>query len=131
MPSPVESKTISRQAAIERLREALVHLTDDENCMCRVAADRQLFCKGFDQYSDQQLRERYGWIVRRRPNVTRAELESIANSWQLAQQTVQNVPLSCDVQTMKHDTCHGWDDFSNDQLAAFYKQLIGTEVDVC
>jgi hypothetical protein len=34
------------------------------------------------------------------------------------------------VQTKLHDTCYGWDDFSNDDLAGFYSQLTGKETHV-
>ena len=103
-------------------------MTDDEHCMCRVAADRGIFCRGFNQFSEDELRQRYWWIVRRRPSLTREQLEQIANDWQLTQQEVKDVPVACDVQARLHDTCRGWDDFSNDQLAQVYQQLTGETV---
>ena len=121
---------MTREEAIARLREKLVSLTDEENCMCKVAVDRAVFCSGFRQFTDKELRERYWWIVRKRPGITRAELESIANDWQLAQQNIRAVPLACDVQTKVHDTCRGWNDFTNEQLGKFVKQLTGKEVRV-
>jgi len=121
-------ETLTRTEAIDRLRNELIQMTDEENCACKVAADRGVFCQGFNRYSDQDLRERYWWIVRRRPDLTRADLETIANDWQLAQQDVQRLPLACDVQTRVHDTCRGWNDFTNDELAKFYAQVTGKEV---
>lgn len=121
---------MTREEAIARIREKLVGLTDEENCMCKVAAERGIFCNGFRQFGDKELRERYWWIVRKRPDITRAELETIANDWQLAQQDVRDLPIACDVQTKVHDTCRGWNDFSNEQLGAFVKQLTGEEVRV-
>ena len=120
--------SMTRDEAISRLRNELVAMTDDEHCMCRVAADRGIFCRGFNQFSDDELRQRYWWIVRRRPSLTREQLEQIANDWQLTQQEVKDVPVACDVQARLHDTCRGWDDFSNDQLAKVYQQLTGESV---
>ncbi len=119
---------MTREEAIARIRETLVTLTDEENCTCKIAAERGIFCKGFRQFTDKELRERYWWIVRKRPDITRAELEAIANDWQLAQQDVREIPVACDVQTKVHDTCRGWNDFSNEQLGAYVKQLTGEEV---
>lgn len=124
-PAPViDIGYMTREESIARIREELLKLTDENSCMCKVAADRRIFCNGFRQFTDEQLRERYGWIVRKRPNITRAELEEIANQWQLAQQDVKDLPIACDVQTRAHDTCRGWDDFSTEELEKFYRTLI-------
>ena len=121
---------ITRDEAITRLRSELVRLTDDEHCMCSVAAERGIFCGGFRQFSDQELRNRYWWIVRRRPSVTREELEAIANDWQLTQQEVKDAPVACDVQARVHDTCRGWEDFTNEQLAQVFQQITGEAVSI-
>jgi hypothetical protein len=109
---------MTREEAIARIRERLVALTDEENCVCKVAAERRIFCNGFRRWTDKELRERYWWIVRKRPDITRAELERVANDWQLAQQDVRDVAIACDVQTTIHDTCRGWDDFTTEDLIA-------------
>ncbi len=62
--------------------------------------------------------------------MSRPELEQIANYWQLAQQQVHGLGFACDVQTRLHDTCGGWDDFTNDELANFYADLTGRQVAV-
>lgn len=121
---------MSRQTAINRIREALEMLTDEETSICKVAADHGIFCNGFNRYTDNELRRRYGWIVRKRPNMSREDLEEIANNWQLAQQQVHDAEFACDVQTKLHDTCCGWDDFTNEQLEGFYQQVTGREVRV-
>lgn len=128
MSRVAQPETITRNEAIARLREQLVRLTDEDTCMCKVATDKKIFCRGFAPLSDATLRERYWWIVRRRPDISRAELELIANDWQLAQQEVREVPLACDVQTKAQDTCRGWLDFDNEQLAQFYNELTGKQV---
>lgn len=121
---------MKREEAIARIREELIRLTDGDTCMCKVAADRRIFCNGFKRFTDQELRDRYWWIVRRRPDITRAELEKIANDWQLTQQDVKNLPTACDVQTKVHDTCGGWTDFTDDQLVSFYEQMTGQRISI-
>lgn len=123
-------ETVSRNELIGRLRRELVPYTDVETSVCKAAADRGVFCKGFKRYTDQELRSRYSWIVAKRPEVTREQLETIANDWQLAQQEVHEMPIACDVQRKVHDTCRGWNDFTNEQLAKFYYQLTGKEIQV-
>ncbi|HUP46857.1 MAG TPA: hypothetical protein VM779_15225 [Thermoanaerobaculia bacterium] len=119
---------ISRDEAIARLRRELTELTDIENSVCKVAAERGVFCGGFRQFSDAELREKYDWIVAKNPAMSRADLERIANDWQLAQQDVRDLPIACDVQARVHDTCRGWDDFTNEKLALFFQQLTGQEI---
>ena len=123
-------QTVPRQDAIARLRRELLRFTDEENSVCKIAAERGIFCKGFHRYTDEELRKRYDWIADRRPGIGREELESIANDWQLAQQEVFELPMACDVQQRVHDTCRGWNDFTNEQLARFYQQLTGEEISI-
>ena len=127
VPQP---EAVPRTEAIARLRSELSKLTDIENSICKVAGEKGIFCQGFERYSDAELRNRYGWIVARRPEMTREELETIANDWQLAQQEVYEMPIACDVQCRVHDTCRGWNDFTNEQLARFYFQLTGNEIKI-
>lgn len=120
--------TITRDEAIRRIREVLLQDVDEETSVCKAAADRGIFCRGFRRYGDAELRRRYDWIVRKRPDIDRQELEAIANDWQLAQQQVHEIPLACDVQSKVHDTCMGWDDFTGEQLAQFVSDLTGRGV---
>ncbi|MFL6244762.1 MAG: hypothetical protein ACJ74H_01965 [Thermoanaerobaculia bacterium] len=98
--------------------------------ICKLAAQTGVFCKGFRRYSDQELKERYGWIAEKNPAMPRTELEEIADRWQLARQQVFSAATSCDVQQLEHDSCGGWDDFSNDELARFLRELTGRFVEV-
>ncbi|HEX9160275.1 MAG TPA: hypothetical protein VF980_01105 [Thermoanaerobaculia bacterium] len=134
MPKPLKKQsapkleTITRTELVIRLRNALAKFTDIENSICKVAAERGIFCNGFNQYGDEDLRRRYDWIVKKRPDLNREQLEVIANDWQLAQQEVYELPIACDVQQTVRDTCRGWSDFTNEQLAKFYFQVTGQEV---
>lgn len=126
MPTPApQAEPVSRKELVERLRLALAELTDEETSICKAAAEHGVFCRGFARCGDQELRRKYDWIVRKRPGMSREELEQVANDWQLAQQAVHELGFACDVQTRLHDTCGGWDDFTNEDLARFYGELTG------
>ena len=121
---------IARPTLIAALREELNRRARGEMSICRLAAETGVFCNGFRRYTDDQLRERYGWIAKKNPDAPREELEAIADRWQLARQDVVGGLTSCDVQQLEHDTCGGWDDFSNDDLARFLLELTGRKVEV-
>jgi hypothetical protein len=129
MPRTVpRTDSITREEAIDRLRQKLVTLTSSDACMCKMAGDLNVGCRGFRRFSDKELRDRYWWIVRKRPNVSRSELETLANDWQLTQQEVKDLPIACDVQASVQDTCRGWFDFTNEQLAGFLEEVSGEKV---
>lgn len=128
--SDPETKRISREDAISRLRTELVGLVDGERSICLVAAEKGILCHGFRRYSDAELEERYRWLLRSRAGATRAETEKLANRWQLGRQLFDEVPLACDAQRREHDTCHGWDEFTNDDLARFCREILGQEISV-
>lgn len=126
--SETNPETISRGGAIDLLRRELVKLADDDSSICKVAAERGIFCHGFKRFGDAELKRRFGWLNRKNPLMERAEFEELVNCWQLARQQVDHLPTSCDVQQREHDGCRGWDDFSNDELSAFCKELTGRSV---
>jgi hypothetical protein len=123
-------RNLTRARAIEELRAALLTLVDDDHSFCEVAAREGIVCRGFRQFTDEELRERYEWIVRKHPSASRTELEKLANQWQLARQFVQNQSFACDVQAREHDTCGGWDDISNTMLIEALRKLRGEEVEI-
>lgn len=118
---------ISRPALIAALRDELTRRAG-EMSICRLAAQTGIFCKGFRRYSDAELKEHYSWIAKRNPDAPRAELEEIADRWQLARQDVLGALTACDVQQLEHDACGGWDDFTDDDLARFLRELTGRSV---
>ena len=115
---------MSRAEAIRRLREALVAMTDDEHSMCKVASQKGIYCHGFRRLTDEQFRERYDWLVKRNPKASRQEIEILANRWQLARQIVDRVPISCDAQLKEHDTCDGWNEFTNEEIERFCREIL-------
>lgn len=125
-----QPQSISRSKAIAILRFKFLKeldTKDGETSMCKLAAERGIFCHGFARYGDGELRRAYDWIAKRNPNASREEIEEIANRWQIARQEVREMPLACDVQQREHDTCRGWDDFTNEQLAMFVEEVTGRE----
>ena len=126
----IQPELISRPTLIVALREELNRRANGEMSICRLDAKTGVFCKGFRRYSNDELKERYGWIVDRNPDISRGELEEIADRWQMARQDVLGASTSCDAQQLEHDACGGWDDFSNDDLARFLRELTGRNVAV-
>jgi len=122
------AEIISRGGAIDLLRAELLKLAGDEVSVCKVAAEKNIFCRGLHRHSDAALRRKFDWLNRKKQDMTRAELEEMVDSWQLARQEVDQLPVACDVQQGEHDGCSGWDDFSNDELSGFCRELTGREV---
>ena len=123
-------KTVTREQAIGLLRRRCLALVDDEHSLCEVAARLKIYCGGFSQWTFTELRERYDWIARNRPRITRQELERLANRWQLARQFVNDTELACDYQAREtvHPTCRGWDGHTDEELARYVRELCGEEV---
>jgi hypothetical protein len=123
-------KTLTRLEAIEDLRQALLAMTDDEHSVCQVAKARGLFCHGFAKWKFSELKRNYPQITRSRPRLTPAELEDLANRWQLARQFVAGEDLACDVQMHEGErrTCRGWDEFTDRELEHFHLEILEQEI---
>lgn len=119
---------VSRSTLIAALREELSRRAKGDMSICKLAAQTGVFCRGFRRFSDDELKARFGWIAKKNPEATRPELEELADRWQMARQDVLGALTSCDVQQLEHDSCGGWDDFSNDDLSAFIRELTGRKV---
>jgi hypothetical protein len=125
--SVATTQRIHRDDAVARLRIRLIELTRPGQSTCQMAVERGVFCQGFRRYSNVELRALYGCLD---PSKARTELESQANSWQLLRQAEHGTLTSCDAQWQSYESCHGWDDFSNDRLAEFCAELIGVRFEV-
>ena len=129
-PAPPPPESITRAKAIALLRHTFLkelESRDGDVSMCKLAAEKGIFCQGFSQYGDGQLRRVYDWIAKKDATATREELEELANRWQIARQEVREMPLACDVQQREHDTCRGLDDFTNEQLAGYIAEATGKQ----
>jgi hypothetical protein len=127
---PEKAEKLSRPRAIEQIRSVLQALTDDERCACVIAGRYGLFCKGFARLSDQELRDHFPWISRRRPKATRQEIEALASSYHLGRQQVTGAAVCCDVETRDHCGCDGWNSFDNRTLERFVLELTGRPVHI-
>ena len=124
----MQTELISREAAVARLRRALIDLDEPGKSMCQIAAERNILCGGFHRYTDEHLRETYAVVVGAGAEAPRAEVEQKANEWQLARTAMEGTRLACDVQYRFYETCRGWDDFTNEALADFVLELAGERV---
>ena len=122
--------TMTRDQAVRAIRRKLLEMTDDDHSMCQVASEKGIYCRGYRQLSDEQMKQKYEWFLRRNPGMSRPELEDLANRWQLARQIVDKVPISCDAQQIEHDTCSGWDGFSDAELVRFHRDLLAEEIQI-
>lgn len=122
--------TKTRQQAIRALRRRLLEMTDDDHSMCQVASEKGIYCRGYRQLTDDQMKQKYEWMLRRNPSMSRADLEDLANRWQLARQIVNQVPISCDAQQLEHDTCSGWDGVTDVDLIRFHRELLAEEIEI-
>jgi hypothetical protein len=118
---------MTRPQAIAAIREHLTRQCDEEHCACSAAAHLGVFCQGFRNLSDEQLRQRFGWIARSRPGASREELERLVSLYHLGRQEVGGFAICCDAETRDHCGCDGWNMFDNDAIAKTYKELTGRD----
>ncbi|HXH42037.1 MAG TPA: hypothetical protein VNN08_25660 [Thermoanaerobaculia bacterium] len=121
-------ETLTRSGAIDLLRAELMKLAGDDASICKIAAEKNIFCRGLHRHSDAELRRQFPWISAKNPRMPRAEMEDLLDRWQLARQEVDQLPTACDVQQREHDGCRGWDDFSDEELSRFCLELAGRKV---
>jgi hypothetical protein len=127
MPAPA---MITREAAVGRIRSKLIEMAEDGKSMCQIAAEKNVLCRGFHHDTTDELRWRYADKIPNGPNLDRDQLEQLANAWQTWRQRKEGTLLCCDVQYMVYETCRGWDDFTNEELARFCLELTGERVSV-
>lgn len=125
-------KRLKRAEVIAALRTALLSLVDDDHSICEVSERLNIFCGGFGQWTFGELKKQYPTIVRSRPCMTPRELKDLANRWQLVRKEVKGTQLACDTQLEEGalQTCRGWNDWSDEDLARFHLELCGEEVEV-
>jgi hypothetical protein len=126
--SVAETEIWPRREAIARLREALLRFTNEEHSMCQVAAERGVFCHGFRRWNAAEFDRRWRMSIGRSTHLSRAQMEEVANIWQLAEQIRQRVALACDTKTPGQPTCRGWDEFSNADISRFCADILGRSV---
>ena len=118
---------MTRPEAIAAIRERFAALCDENHCACSAAAHLGVLCRGFGAMTDDELRRRFDWIARRRPGVSRKELERLISLYHLGRQEVGSFSVCCDAETREHCGCDGWNLFDNAKLAETYRELTGRE----
>jgi len=122
----VRPEVITREQVIVRLSRRLALLAGPDKSVCRFAAEENVLCRGFSRYTDEQLRQRYGFLGD--AETPREELELRADEWQIARRELEKAPTACDVQQHFVETCRGWNEFTNQELARFCRDICGDRV---
>lgn len=121
------SSVWTREETIRRLRAALQPMCGGDRSMCEVAAEKGIFCRGFRRWHDSEFHRRWKGALGRSTHLTRAQMERLADLWQLSEQLRCGVAFACDASQRAPGACRGWDEFSNDALASFCADLLGTQ----
>lgn len=122
--------TMTREETIAAIRARMSQLVDQEHPACQVASELAIGCRGMSQYTDDELRHRYAWLLRGHEGATRRELEDRIYRWSLARQEVHNVPLACDAESIDCDVCHGWKGRTDADLENLYKELFSETIHI-
>lgn len=128
LPTAVERLT--RPQAIQRIRQTLSALSNDENCACAVSARYGVLCGGFTKLPDREFRSRFAWIAAKRREATREELEKLVSAYHLGRQQIKGEAICCDTETREHCVCDGWNQFDNAALEKFCLEITGSRVAV-
>ena len=120
-----QRRIVTRPEAIARIRGRLKSYSDGGHCACAAAAHLGTLCGGFRKFSDEQLRSRFDWIARSRPDASREELERLIGLYHVSRCEVTGADVCCDVETREHCGCDGWNMFENAALEKAYEELTG------
>jgi hypothetical protein len=132
MPSSLEVRPEiwTREEAIGRLRPVLRDLCGEERSLCRVAAERSIFCGGFRRWPAREFDRRFRPFIGTSTHLTRPQMEAFADLWQLSEQLCQGVTLACDAASLSPGACRGWKEFTEADLERFCRELLGRHVTV-
>ena len=119
---PAELRALSRKAAIQCLREAVIQLTE-ECSRCQRATDHGIYCLGFRRFSEDELARRYARLVND-PGMTPQEVRSLENRWRVALEFLERVSAYCETHRREPSRCVGWDGFPDDELQRFCFEIL-------
>jgi hypothetical protein len=121
----------SREEAIQRIRQFLVTNQRPDETTCQAAARLGIFCHGYDQWTVDQLRDRYPWLAKKMPADTpRDEFLKLIVAWDGARQLVNKASTTCDAKAADHEGCLGFDRFSETQLKRLFPQLFTADDEI-
>lgn len=119
---------LTRDEAIAALRRCLERLGDGEHSTCQIAAERGIFCRGFRQWDDHEFHRRWKPVLGESTHLNRAQIERLADLWELCEQVRGHVRVTCDLRAAEPGPCRGWYEFSDTTLARFCSELLGRNV---
>jgi len=123
-----EVEVWTRSEAIARIRWALLQHADGERSMCAIAAELGIFCRGFRRWHDREFHLAWRPAIGVSTHLTRAEMERLADLWQLSEQLRLQASIACDAQAICAGACRGWNEFSNEKLEQFCSDILGKRV---
>jgi len=115
----------TREDAIALLRERLARLSDGEHSICKVAAERGIFCRGFRRWNDHEFHERWKTTLGASTHLNRGQMEELAELWQQCEQLSHGIALACDAPPAARAACRGWDEFTDLELRDFCRETTG------
>jgi hypothetical protein len=115
----------TRSQAIARLRAALQPMCGPDRSMCEVAAQKGIFCRGFRRWHDAEFHRRWKPALGASTHLNRAQMEQLADLWQLSEQLRCSVAFACDANALRPGACRGWNEFTNETLSRFCADLLG------
>jgi hypothetical protein len=119
--------TTTRQRCIDALRRRLTQIAGPDASLCRVASERGIFCRGFRRWHIAEFDRRWRGAIGRSTHLSRAQMERFADLWQLTEQVCRGASLACDAAGAIGSPCRGWDEFSDEDLARFCRELDETD----
>ncbi len=116
---------VPRAQAITRIKKYLKAFSKGRTVTCQVAAEEGIFCRGFDQYRDQELQALYDWLYR--PGMTREALIKRAIQYETGRMTALEAESTCDTHECDRDFCKGFPHFSNAELQRLCPRLFAAD----
>lgn len=113
----------AREQTIDALRGRLTRIAGSDASLCRVAAERGIFCRGFRRWHISEFDRRWRGAIGRSTHLSRAQMERFADLWQLTEQICRGASLACDAASADGSPCGGWEEFSDEELARFCREL--------
>ncbi len=93
--------------------------------MCRAAAEEGIFCRGFRRLPEREFHDRWKGQLGVSTHLTRSQMEELADLWQRSEQLHRREALICDSQTVCPVACAGWNEFTDEDLERFCRELLG------
>src|SRR5206468_1581627 len=82
-----------------------------------------VFCRGFRRWNDHEFHRRWKGIFGSSTHLSRAQIERLADLWQLAEQCRLGARVTCDAQAAAPGACSGWKEFANEDLDRFCEEF--------